>query len=271
MEGAELGIFMAVAGAFATLLYAPASPVTSSIASASLRGMLMGSAMGLTAIAIIYSPWGKRSGAHFNPAVTLAFFRLGKLDVWDACFYVLAQFVGGVLGILLAAIAIGEPFTTSPVNYIVTVPGAGGWLAALSAEVVLAFVLMLMVLVVSNHGKLHHYTGVYAGVLVAVFVAIAAPISGMSINPARTFASALPANVWTAVWIYFFAPPLAMLLAAELYVRRTRCSAKTLCGKLCPNTEMRCICTDCPCQDDSALVRKFEPKELHEEGAIARI
>ena len=56
--------------------------------------VLTGIAMGLTAIAIVYSPWGKQSGAHFNPSVTLTFWRLGKVATWDAVFYVAAQFAG---------------------------------------------------------------------------------------------------------------------------------------------------------------------------------
>ncbi|MEO1131989.1 MAG: aquaporin [Cyanobacteria bacterium J06639_1] len=249
MEGAELGIFMAVAGSFATLFNAPVSPVVAVIPSSFLRSVMMGCTMGITAISVIYSPWGKRSGAHFNPAVTLAFYRLGKLQGWDALFYVLAQFVGGLAGILLVAAVLGEPFTSLPVHYIVTIPGAGGWLAALVAEFVLASGLMLAILVFSNHDRLHERTGIFAGMLVALFIIVGGPISGMSINPARTFASALPAHVWTAFWVYYAAPPAGMLLAAEFYLQRSRQHPKTLCGKLCPNAETRCICLDCPCQD----------------------
>jgi aquaporin Z len=61
----------------------------------------MGLAMGLTAVALIYSPWGQQSGSHLNPAVTLTFWRLGKVTGWDACFYILAQFLGGVVGVVL--------------------------------------------------------------------------------------------------------------------------------------------------------------------------
>ncbi|MGF1458764.1 MAG: MIP/aquaporin family protein [Leptolyngbyaceae cyanobacterium] len=250
MEGAELGIFMLVASGFATVLYAPASPASQWLLPTFWRGALMGALVGITAIAIIYSPWGKRSGAHFNPAVTLAFYRLGKLTTWDALFYVLAQFIGGALGIFLAAQILGDAFTNLPVNYIVTVPGSWGWLGALIAEALLAFGLMAMVLVISNHPKLHPLTGVCAGILVALFITLAAPISGMSINPARTFASALAANVWTAFWIYYLMPPLAMLAAAEVYQHMTQRRSREICGKLCPNRETRCICTTCPCMDD---------------------
>jgi aquaporin Z len=59
----------------------------------------MGLAMGATAIAIVISLWGKRSGGHFNPAITLTFYRLGKVEFWDAWFYVTAQFLGALSGV----------------------------------------------------------------------------------------------------------------------------------------------------------------------------
>ncbi|NER84400.1 MAG: aquaporin family protein [Leptolyngbya sp. SIO1D8] len=257
MEAAELGLFMVSAGLFATLLYAETSSAVSLIPNLFLRGLLMGIAMGVSAIVIIYSPWGKRSGAHFNPAVTLAFYRLGKLAAWDAFFYVLFQFLGGLVGVILVAGILGEAFTKAPVTYIVTVPGSWGWLGALVAEAMMAFSLMAMVLVVSNHARLHQFTGIFAGILVAIFITLAAPISGMSINPARTFASGFPAHIWTAFWIYYFAPPLAMLTAAEIYQKATRRSPRNICGKLCPNTETPCPCIDCPCGEEAPGTNRF--------------
>jgi len=240
-------MFLVSAGMFATLLYAPASPIPGILPNEFLRNLLMGMAMGLTAIALIYSPWGQRSGAHMNPAVTLTFFRLGKITPWDALFYVLSQFLGGLLGVKVVAAIVGTPFTTKPINYIVTVPGKWGWLAALVAEFLIAFTLMITVLVVSNHKRLASYTGICAGILVATFITFEAPISGMSMNPARTFASALPAQVWTAFWIYYFAPTLAMLLAAEVYLRHPD-RPRVLCGKLCPNDKTHCLSPQCCCE-----------------------
>jgi aquaporin Z len=72
IEGACLGLFMISAFSFGTIFEHPASPHPL------MRRFLMGLAMGGTAIAIIYSPWGKQSGAHINPSTTLTFFRLGK-------------------------------------------------------------------------------------------------------------------------------------------------------------------------------------------------
>lgn len=75
---------MISAAVFAAVLYYPPSPVCNAIHNELLRRALTGLTMGLTAGLIIYSPWGQRSGAHMNPAVTLTFFRLGKVARIDA-------------------------------------------------------------------------------------------------------------------------------------------------------------------------------------------
>jgi len=106
MEAAELGIFMLSACVFVVLLEHPASPAPAALPVPFVRRALVGIAMGLTAIGIVYSPLGKRSGAHFNPSVTLTFLRLGKIAPWDALFYVAAQFAGGVAGVALAAVVL---------------------------------------------------------------------------------------------------------------------------------------------------------------------
>jgi aquaporin Z len=103
IEAAGLGVFMLVACVFGTLLGHPASPVVRAVPDALARRALMGVAMGLTAIGLIYSPWGRRSGAHFNPATTLTFWRLGKVASADAALYALAQAVGGIAGVGVAA------------------------------------------------------------------------------------------------------------------------------------------------------------------------
>jgi hypothetical protein len=80
MEAGELALYMFFACTFATLFHHPASPFGHLIVRAALRRLLTGLALGATAVAIIMSPWGKQSGGHFNPAITLAFYRLGKVD-----------------------------------------------------------------------------------------------------------------------------------------------------------------------------------------------
>lgn len=239
MEAALLGLFMISACVFTVVLDHPASPVRQAISDAFGRRLLTGLAMGSTAVALIYSPWGKQSGAHFNPSVTLAFWRLGKVKGWDATFYVLAQFVGGAAGVLLATLALREWIGDPAVNYAATVPGNYGVTAAFAAEVAISFALMSVVLRVSS-SPAAALTGIFAGALVATFIAFEAPISGMSMNPARTLGSAFSANTWTALWLYFTAPPIGMLAAAELH-SRMRGGRTVGCAKLHHQNSKRCI------------------------------
>ncbi len=240
MEGAELGIFMISAGVFTCLFEYPNSPVHQAILSEDLRRFLIGFAMGVTAISLIYSPWGKQSGAHFNPAVTLTFYRLGKVKRHDALFYILFQCLGGLVGVYLVVLLLRSVFTQPPINYIVTVPGRLGWVAALLGELIVAFIMMTMILLTSNNKKLSRYTGVFAGCLVMLCVFLEAPLSGFGMNPARSFASAFPAHNWTAFPLYVIAPLIGMFSAAELYQflfgRRA-----IKCAKLNHYTHKRCI------------------------------
>jgi len=240
MEAIELGLFMFSACTFTVLLYHPSSPVAQTIHDGVLRRLLMGTAMGSTAIAIIFSPLGKRSGAHFNPSVTWTFFRLGKIRAWDAAFYTLFQFAGGIAGVLIALLTLGKLVADRPVNFAATVPGPSGPIVAFAAEILISFVLMSVVLTVSNTKRLARWTGIFAGVLVATYITIEAPISGMSMNPARTFSSAVGARLWMSLWIYFIAPPLGMLLAAEVY-RLLNASRTIACAKLHHHNNQRCI------------------------------
>ncbi len=240
IEAGLLGAFMVSACFFGALYEFPQSPIHQAISSPVLRRLLMGMSMGLTAIAIIYSPWGKQSGAHINPSVTFTFFRLGKIKVWDALFYMTAQFLGAVLGVLLVARFLGKELSDPAVRYVVTLPGPHGPWVALLAEFTIAFVLMSAVLYFSNHHRLEGYTGLFAGLLVATYITLEAPFSGMSMNPARTFGSAFPAMIWDGLWIYLTAPPLGMLAAAEIYLwRKGRLAVK--CCKLHHDNNQRCI------------------------------
>jgi len=251
MEAAGLGIFMISACVFAVVLEHPASPIRKAIYYPLLRRMVMGMAMGLTAAGIIYSPWGKQSGAHLNPSVTLAFFRLGKVDPWDSFFYTLSQFAGGLAGVLVATAGLGSWIADPSVNYAVTVPGLAGPVVAFVAELVISFGLMFAVLATSNTDCLARFTGLIAGALIATFISVEAPLSGMSMNPARTLGSALPAQFLTALWIYFTAPPLGMLLAAEVYQRR-KGAEHIFCAKLHHRNTKRCIFCGDPGLTDNA-------------------
>jgi aquaporin Z len=240
MEAAELGLFMISACVFTVFLYHPASPIAQGIQNEVIRRILMGIAMGVTAVALIFSPLGKRSGAHFNPAVTLTYLRLGKIAPWDAVFYILFQFIGGVAGVLIASVFLGSSVAHATVNYAATVPGSKGPTPAFVAELIIAFILMTVVLTISNTKQLARWTGLFAGALIAIYISLESPLSGMSMNPARTFGSAFGAHLWTSLWIYFTAPLMGMLLAAETY-NRVKGSSAVVCAKLHHFNNKRCI------------------------------
>jgi len=238
IEALALGLFMVSAGLISTALEAPASGLRAAVADSGVRRALAGLAMGLTAIGLIYSPWGRRSGAHLNPAVTLAFLRLNRMHPLDALAYILAQFCGGLMGVFAVRLLLGADFTSPPVAWVVTLPGAAGPLAAFVAECVISAGLMYTVLRVSASTRYAAWTGVTAGALIALFVLFEAPLSGMSMNPARSFASAAPAGYWQHLWIYFIAPVLGMQAAVQWHLLR---NGRTACAKLMHTPLERCI------------------------------
>jgi aquaporin Z len=240
MEAMLLALFMVSAAVFTMLIEHPSSPIPRAIGSALARRALSGIAMGLTAIALIYSPWGRQSGAHLNPAVTLTFYRLKLVRGWDAFFYMLSQFLGGTLAVLLIGSVAGELFRKPPVRYVATLPGTAGDAGALAAEFLISLLLMSVVLAAMNHPRLSRYTGVMCGALVALFITFEAPISGMSMNPARSFSSAAPERMWAHLWIYFVAPVAGMLAAVELRRWLTGLEHRA-CAKLHHSSDRRCI------------------------------
>lgn len=240
MEAGELGLYMFFTCAFATLLQHPASPVRHVIVNAILRRALMGLAIGATVIAIVMTPWGKQSGGHFNPAITLTFYRLGKVRLWDALFYVAAQFSGAIGGVSIATYLLRGAPRHYAVRYAVTVPGVYGSAVALAAEITISFTLMTTILVISNREALARYTPYFVGALYATYITFETPLSGMSMNPARTFGSAFHASYWHALWIYFAAPTLGMVAAAEVFLR-ARGGVGPYCAKLHHANNKRCI------------------------------
>jgi aquaporin Z len=238
-EALELAAFMLSACIFTVLLFDPSLPPVHLIPDPAARRLLMGIAMGVTAVLIIHSPAGKHSGAHFNPAITLTYLRLGKIRGWDAYFYVVFQFCGGLFGVGLSALLLGGRIAAPAVNYAVTVPGPDGTLAAFFAELFMSIVLMGVVLWTANNPPLARYTSYLVGVLITLYIFVFAPVSGFSINPARTTASAVFAHLWTACWVYFTAPPLGMLTSAEIF-RLAFGPGRILCAKLHPDAGYSC-------------------------------
>lgn len=240
MEAACLGLFMVSACAFTVLLYFPGSPVSEQVADPLVRRMLVGLAMGLTLLALVYSPWGKQSGAHMNPAVTLTYLSLGKVAAPRALFYVLGQVVGGVAGVLVAWLLLGPSLVHYKVNFAVTQPGPAGPVVAWLAEMGISTLMMLTVLLVSNSRRYSRWTPFAAATLLFLFITLEAPFSGMSMNPARSFGSAFAAREWDGLWIYFSAPFCGMLAAAGLY-RLGPGIRRVYCAKLHHHNNKRCL------------------------------
>ena len=177
-------------------------------------------AFGLSILAAAYA-FGHVSGAHLNPAVTIAQVVSGRLPAPAAVPYIVAQVVGALLGALAARIAFGESVALSA-----TQPGAVGTGGAFLAEVVLGFILML---VVKGTAVDDRSEGPAAGMAIGLTIAAGhlamIPVSGASFNPARSIASAVVGGELSGLWIYLIAPVIGAVAAALLYenlLRTTR-------------------------------------------------
>jgi aquaporin Z len=217
MEALGLAIFMCSACFFAGQLWHAGAYLNTVVTSDTGRNLVMGLAMGLTALFIFYSPFTAPSGSHINPAVSFVQWHLGNLSRLNFICYVIFQFAGGTTAVYLMAFLMKQTVTDAPINYVVTVPGNNVTVfKAALYEAVTAFIMMTMVLNVSN-SRLKKYTRLFAAFLVFVYVNIAGPVSGFGMNPARSFASALPSGIYTSFWIYILFPVVGMFTAAVLY------------------------------------------------------
>lgn len=216
-EAAAIGLFMVSALLCTVALEHPSSPLRAALPGPVVRRVVMGAAMGLTAAALIYSPMGVRSGAHMNPAVTLAFLRLGRIGRGDAVAYVVAQCLGATAATAAAAAWLGALASDPAVDFVVTRPGSAGVAAAAGGEFVVAFATLSVVLLVSSRPATMPYTGLVAGLIVMANIVIEAPLSGMSMNPARSLGPAVVAGQFPDFWIYVVMPVAGMQCAAALH------------------------------------------------------
>jgi aquaporin Z len=240
MELAEMGLYLFFTCAFATLFQHPESPIRHLVVNDTVRRACFGISIGASIVATALTPWGRQSGGHLNPAMTFTFYRLGKVKLWDAIFYGVAQFAGATAGVALAtAILRGAPGNPT-VRYAATLPGMYGSGIAFIAELAISFALMLTVLIASNHNLLSCFTPYFVGALYAIFITVETPLSGMSMNPARTFGSAFLGGYWHALWIYFLGPTLGMVAAAEAFLW-VRGGVRPYCAKLHHANDKRCI------------------------------
>jgi len=220
--------------------FAHGSPVARRLPDENLRRLLIGFIFVGGATAIVYSPLGKTSGGHTNPAVTLAFIRLRKITGRSAAWYMIAQFAGAFAGAVAVRLLWGN--LAADVDLGATIPGRGGPAASLLVEIAMIFLLVTLILRFVDEPKLQRFTPAAAGALVAFLVFVEALLSGTSLNPARSFGPAVVAPDLSGLWVYLLAPPVGALLAVALY-RRSRRTVR--CGKLIHSDEYDCRFLDC--------------------------
>jgi aquaporin Z len=199
----------------------------------------MGAAVAMTTFLIIRSPFGRRSGAHLNPAITLTYFWLDRIPRWDALSYGVSQFGGALGGVFIARLILGTRLSGAPVRYVVTTPPMYRTFAALLAEFLLSMFLMGVILLASNHRCLARFTPLIVALLTVFYYVLSTSLSGFSVNPARSFASAMFAWIWQGIWIYFLAPSLGMLTAAAVYVH-TMGADRVYCAKVFHDQRTTC-------------------------------
>jgi len=190
----------------------------------------IGLAFGVGALGAIYS-FGHISGAHINPAVTLSLAVRGKFPWKDVVPYIVAQLIGAIFAALLNANIVGKTLATRVFlgatypNESLSISGVNPSLAALICEIVITFILVLTILSVTEKEAPSGFAGLAIGLILGMNVAIAANISGGSMNPARTFGPQIvllllqvPFNTaFDFAWIYWIGPIIGGLLAALVH------------------------------------------------------
>jgi aquaporin Z len=227
-------------GLSALTLCFSASPFADWLGDAVFRRLCTGIAFVAAAAVVTYSPLGRRSGGHFNPAVTIGFSSLGQLRWWGATLYASCQITGAIIGTGLALALWGKSIRTLHLGD--TIPGQWGDLAAFGAETLGTFLLVILIFHCVDRPRVMRFTPIIAGLLVATLVVIEAPFSGTSLNPARSLGPALVGTTFTSLWIYLLAPPLGALLAALVFAR-TRGSVP--CAKLVHTGDVVCNFRHC--------------------------
>ena len=165
---------------------------------------------GIIVSAMIYI-FGNISGAHINPAVTIALV-VGKLTtIKDASFYIFAQILGAILASVLLKFMFSENLTLGA-----TIP-SGELLQSFILEFVLTFFLMLTILGIASKEEFSIIAGLIIGLVVTGIILFAGPMSGGSFNPARSFAPAIVSGNITALWIYIIAPTLGAIVAMLIW------------------------------------------------------
>jgi aquaporin Z len=229
-EFAGTALLVAAGLSLVIVAFGVGSPIAAAIPSPALRRVLVGFGFGCVGAAIAVSPLGKVSGAHINPAVTLAFWLKGAIGAPLALGYAAAQLAGAVVG-ALPLLAWGR--LGASVGFGVTVPGAGfGAGAALLGETATTVALVLGLFRFVGSRRLRPFTPLLFPLLYAVMVGLEAPVSGTSTNPARSLGPAVVAGVWRSWWVYLVGPVAGAFIAAGVHAGTWLCRFEVTIAKL---------------------------------------
>jgi aquaporin Z len=211
--------------------FAPDLPMSHWIPSPGMRLLINGLCFAGSGSLVALSPLGRLSGAHINPSVSLAFWLGGKMRLCDFAGYVVAQMLGGIAG--ATALVLAWRGHAASIGNGMTLPGAGWplWLV-FDCEVVLTGLLVFLIFVFVSSTRLLRWTPLMNWLVVATMVWLEAPISGTSLNTARSFGPALLTGVWTAQWLYFLAPPLGGMMGLAAFRLFMPAWRRVISGKL---------------------------------------
>ncbi len=217
--GAELlgTAFLVFVGLSAvTFDFSSGSPLATVLPDSGVRRLITGLLFAGSGSLVAISPLGKLSGGHINPAVSLAFWLQGKMHRHDLVGYIVGQFLGAALGARLVVLVWGD--RAASVHNGITAPGMSYpiWSVFLF-EVGLTFLLVLAIFLFVSRHRLMRWTPFMTWILVALIVWLEGPISGPSLNPARSFGPAVVSWFWKDQWLYYLAPPIGALLAVGLF------------------------------------------------------
>ena len=175
-------------------------------------------AFGLT-VAVMVSSLGHVSGAHFNPAVTFTALVTRRIAPMLAVLYVGAQLAGGIVAAFILRESIDVSYW-SAVNLGTTqVHPSLHWLTGLGVEFILTFFLVLVIFGTAIDARGQQLGGIAIGAVVCLDILVGGPLTGASMNPARTLGPALMSNTWTHHWIYWIGPLAGAVSAAWVYER----------------------------------------------------
>lgn len=182
---------------------------------------------GYTITAVMLSPWGRRTGGHVNPAITLAMWRFGRTPGRDVAPFVAAQVAGSVLGTAAARLVWGSVVAGPAVGYAAVRPAPGwSWAAVAAVEAATMFVIVAVAGIGISSRRLGRFTPWAVGTLIAAQIIAFGTRSGGVANPARQFGPALLSGSTDALGAYLLAP-LAGALAAAVVIRQARRGAWT--------------------------------------------